>query len=58
MRKLMILLIVTVSGCFNTMSDQALRVKSIKDGEGCKSLGVVTGRSPAFALSASALSRI
>ena len=53
MRKLMILLIVALNGCSNTMSDQALRVESINDGEGCESLGMVTGRSPAFALSAS-----
>ncbi len=33
MEKLMILLILTVSGCFNTMSDQAPRVKSIKMGK-------------------------
>jgi len=49
----MLLLALVLTGCFNTRSNEALRVKTVEIGVDCSSLGLITGRSPAFALSPS-----
>ena len=41
------------AGCANTVSDEALYVKVVTASDGCNSLGMVTGRSPPFALTPS-----
>ena len=53
MRIALILISFCIVSCSNTRSDEALYVKTIKNSENCESLGIITGRSPAFALSAS-----
>ena len=53
MKTAVLFLAIVLSGCFNSRSDNAHRVKSVENGDGCTSLGVVKGRSPAFALSTS-----
>lgn len=51
MRCLLVSVVLAFVGCANTVTDEALYVKSISSGEGCESLGIVKGRSPPFALS-------